>query len=213
MTWDDGSQYVGSFFNGLRDGKGTLYLQDGSEYRGEWELNEMHGQGTRRFVNQDVYVGHYSQGKRCGLGKMHFANDDLYVGTWQDDKFHGRGKYFLHSRGLALEGNFENGQKTGKFKIQHPNGSLDIFKFHQDRIVGHGVRWNANRDKTWMLSKSHVSDESWYLGQKARQKRIPIVEAVSIGYECEDTGASPEPLSTMVAIATAVPRVNGRAII
>mmetsp|Transcript_31954 Transcript_31954/g.77534 ORF Transcript_31954/g.77534 Transcript_31954/m.77534 type:complete len:174 (+) Transcript_31954:441-962(+) len=173
----------------------------------------MHGQGTRRFVNQDVYVGHYSQGKRCGLGKMHFANDDLYVGTWQDDKFHGRGKYFLHSRGLALEGNFENGQKTGKFKIQHPNGSLDIFKFHQDRIVGHGVRWNANRDKTWMLSKSHVSDESWYLGQKARQKRIPIVEAVSIGYECEDTGASPEPLSTMVAIATAVPRVNGRAII
>jgi len=176
----------------------------------------MHGQGTRRFANQDIYVGQYSRGKRCGLGKMHFANDDLYVGTWENDKFHGRGKYFLHSRGLALEGNFENGKKSGKFKIQHPNKSLDIFKFQEDRIVGHGVRWNANRDKTWMLTKpAHASGESssWYLGQKAKQKRIPIVEAVSIGYECEDTAASPEPLSTMLSLATAGPCVNGRAII
>lgn len=174
----------------------------------------MHGHGTRRFGNHDVYVGQYCRGKRCGLGKMHFANNDLYVGTWDNDQFHGRGKYFLHSRGMALEGNFENGKKTGKFKIQHANKSLDIFKFQDDRIVGHGVRWNANRDKTWMLTRPHSCDESsWYLEQKAKQKRISIVEAVSIGYECEDTGLSREPLSTMLTLATAAPRVNGRAII
>lgn len=173
----------------------------------------MHGLGTRRFVNQDIYVGQYNRGKRCGLGKMHFANSDLYVGSWQDDRFHGRGKYFLHSRGLALEGNFARGKKTGKFKIQHPNGSLDIFKFEADCIVGHGVRWNASRDTTWMLTKPNSSDDCWFLGQRAKQKRIPVVEAVSIGYACDDTGTSPEPLPTMLSLAMAPPRINGRAII
>eukprot|EP00980_Cylindrotheca_fusiformis_P022194 scaffold9079_cov120-Cylindrotheca_fusiformis.AAC.9 len=214
MIWDDGSRYVGGFFNGLRDGKGTLYLNDGSEYSGDWELNKMHGEGIRYFACKDVFVGRYNRGKRCGQGKMHFANGDLFVGSWKDDKFHGSGRYFIHAQGLALEGDFVQGKKHGKFKVQYRNEDLDIFKFEDDMIVGHGVRWNANRDKTWILTNPKGSDEPWLLGQKINKKRIPIVEAVSIGYTCEDRGlGAPEPLSMMLTLATAIPRVNGRAII
>lgn len=185
----------------------------GSEYSGAWELNEMHGQGTRHFANKDVFVGQYNRGKRCGQGKMFFSNNDLFVGSWKDDSFHGYGKYFMHAQGQALEGEFEKGKKHGKFKVQHANDDLDIFKFEHDMIVGHGVRWNANRDKTWILTNPRGSDDSWFLGQKANKRRIPIVEAVSIGYTCEAHEGPPEPLSMMITLATAVPRVNGRAII
>lgn len=173
----------------------------------------MHGEGSRHFANNDVYVGHYIRGQRCGQGKMFFANNDLFVGEWKDDKFHGSGRYFTHAQGQAIEGEFVEGKKHGKFKVQHPNDDLDIFKLDNDVIIGHGVRWNANRDKTWILSNPRGSGESWYLGQKTSKKRIPIVEAVSIGYTCEAQEGPPEPLSMMVALASAVPHVNGRSII
>jgi hypothetical protein len=145
---------------------------------GGWELNKMHGTGTRRFANGDVYTGEYRHGKRCGLGKLFFSNEDLYSGNWFEDKFHGFGRYF-HSDGQALEGHFEQGQKQGKFKSQQPNGSLDIVRYDHDQMVGLGVRWNADRSKTWLLeiNKSHT--------KRKKRHSIPIAEAVSIGYDCE----------------------------
>ena len=143
---------------------------------------------------------------------MHFANGDLYSGSWKNDLFHGKGKYFIQSQGQALQGEFCDGKKQGKFKLQHANGSLDIFKFENDMIVGHGVRWNAARDKTWLLTNARGADE-WLLGQKINKKRIPIVEAVSIGYECETSEGPEEFLSTSVAMAIGPPQINGHPII
>jgi hypothetical protein len=122
----------------------------------------MDGSGQRKYANGDVYVGSYSKGRRCGpMGKLKFANDDLYVGAWYDDKFHdstdgntpgggGGGKYYF-ADGTVLVGSFVHGIKEGKFKRQHPNGELDIIRYENDQIVGRGVRWNADRTKTWLI--------------------------------------------------------------
>ena len=175
----------------------------GSEYVGEWELNKIHGHGTRHFTNNDVYVGHYERGSRSGQGKMHFANGDLYAGTWKNDLFDGFGRYFVHATGQALEGHFVQGKKEGKFKLQHSDQTLDIFKFDNDIIVGNGVRWSANRDKTWLLANAH--GKQW--SQKMHKKRIPIAEAVSIGYECEvEEPIEPIPLSTLALETTSLSR-------
>jgi hypothetical protein len=32
LIWDHGDRYVGNFFNGLRDGEGTLFLRDGKSH-------------------------------------------------------------------------------------------------------------------------------------------------------------------------------------
>jgi hypothetical protein len=145
---------------------------------------------------------------------MHFHNGDLYVGSWKNDRFHGPGKYFVHAKGLALEGAFSDGKKNGKFKVQHADGTLDIYKFESDAIMGHGVRWSVNRDKTWLLAKPHdTTDERWILGRRMNKKRIPIVEAVSIGYACEKKGGPIEPISLTATLSTTIPQVNGRMLI
>jgi hypothetical protein len=161
---------------------------------GGWELNKMHGTGTRRFANGDVYIGEYRHGKRCGLGKLFFSNEDLYSGNWLQDKFHGFGRYY-HPDGQALEGHFEQGKKQGKFKAQKLNGSLDIVRYDHDQMVGPGVRWNADRSKTWLLqsNKSHT--------KRVKRRSIPIAEAVSIGYDCE-TGEEGEATITTSSTMT-----------
>ena len=39
-TYSDGSQYVGEFRNGQRNGQGTLLYADGTMYSGEWRDGE-----------------------------------------------------------------------------------------------------------------------------------------------------------------------------
>ena len=113
----------------------------------------MHGCGQRKFVNGDTYVGKYNQGQRSGgpKWKLKFSNGDLYVGGWEADQFHGPGRYF-YANGTVLEGDFSHGVKQGKFKRQLPTKELDILRFEDDQLVGQGVRWNAKRTKTWLLS-------------------------------------------------------------
>lgn len=147
----------------------------------------MHGSGTRKFANRDVYTGEYAHGKRHGQGKLLFSNGDVYNGSWQNDVFHGFGRYFYHDEThIALQGQFCEGRKHGKFKMQHPNGTLDIVRYDHDRLEGPGVRWSKNRCHTWLLRN----------GQQ--KKKVPIAEAVSIGYKTDLTIAAED---TAVAIA------------
>lgn len=151
----------------------------------------MHGTGTRSFSNGDVYTGSFVNGQRCGFGKLFFKNGDLYAGHWENDRFHGFGKLFVQVGGAALEGHFRCGQKEGKFKWQHPSGKLDILRYENDLLVGPGVRWSADRKKTWLLqvnqkNSSPTSSSPTYCSSPGKKKkRITIAEAVSIGYNCE----------------------------
>ena len=171
IIWENGDRYSGNFFNGNRDGEGTLWFADKSEYSGSWSCNLMHGRGTRRFSNGDVYTGEYKDGKRCGFGKLFFKSGALYVGNWKDDLVHGKGKYFF-TNGKCFEGTFRDGTRHGKGKTQHKSMAVDLFCYDHDIKVGNGVRWSKNRKKTWLLKNG---------GKTA--KRIPIEEAISIGFQ------------------------------
>ena len=115
----------------------------------------------------------YEHGQRCGMGKMYFANGDLYYGEWYQDQYHGQGRFY-YACGRAFEGTFYRGKRTGKGKLQHPSGKVDIFPFWQDSPCGPGVRWSADRRKTWLLTP-----------QGKCKKQIPIAEAISIGCDCD----------------------------
>ena len=47
-TWPTGqySKYEGGFLNGVKEGKGKLYVRDGRRYSGEFHKNKMHGEIT-----------------------------------------------------------------------------------------------------------------------------------------------------------------------
>jgi len=172
MTWENGDQYKGDFFNGNRHGHGTLTFADGSEYVGEWECNQQHGIGTRRWNNGDIYTGQYSKGKRTGEGRFYFANGDLYTGHWDNGVMHGFGRYY-YSSGQRFEGEFEQGLRRGKGKLQRANGSLDIGVYSNDARIGVGVRWSADRTAAWRMLDGKI------------KKRIPVPEAVALDYDME----------------------------
>ena len=44
-TWADGSQYLGDYCSGSKEGAGTYLWTDGSRFYGEWEHNEINGYG------------------------------------------------------------------------------------------------------------------------------------------------------------------------
>ena len=181
MRWANGDVYVGEFYQGSRQGTGTLNFADGSEYVGDWWNNFMHGSGTRRFVNGDVYVGDYRYSRREGSGRFYFSNGDLYYGSWKDDRMEGFGRYYYHS-GQRFEGYFKEGRRNGKGKLQRTDGSLDLYRYEDDRRVGAGVRWSADRTKAWRLDMNRAGT--------VRTKKITVAEAVSLVYQID--GASPE---------------------
>jgi hypothetical protein len=179
MRWRNGDVYEGEFFRGSRQGTGTLNFADGSEYVGDWWNNYMHGQGTRRFVNGDIYVGEYRYSRCEGTGRFYFSNGDLYYGNWRDDKMEGFGRYYYHS-GQRFEGYFHAGQRNGKGKLQRTDGSLDLYRYEDDKRVGTGVRWSTDRTKAWRLDVVRGT---------VRTKKISVAEAVSLVYQI-DSGSN-----------------------
>ena len=144
------SSRTGTFWNGVREGEGTISFSDGSEYVGNWKDNKMHGQGTRRFPNGNVYNGTYREGKRSGNGRCYYANGDMYVGEWGNDQMNGFGRYY-YNNGQCFEGFFWEGKRNGMGKYQLTDGRVDIYRYDNDARVGEGVRWSANRKKAWRL--------------------------------------------------------------
>jgi hypothetical protein len=176
MRWANGDMYVGEFYQGARQGTGTLQFVDGSEYVGDWWNNDMHGSGTRRFVNGDIYVGDYRYSRRQGTGRFYFTNGDLYYGNWHEDKMEGFGRYYYHT-GQRFEGYFVAGKRHGKGKLQRTDGSLDLYKYEEDKRVEAGVRWSADRSKAWRLDPCR--------GGIFRPRKVTVAEAVSLVYQIE----------------------------
>lgn len=87
----------------------------------------------------------------------------------------GFGRYYYHS-GQRFEGYFRDGKRSGKGKLQRTDGSLDLYRYEDDRRVGAGVRWSADRTKAWRLDLVRGT---------VRAKKITVAEAVSLVYQIE----------------------------
>lgn len=54
------NRYVGSFVQGVRDGRGTFHYSNGSIYDGDWEGDRKHGAGRFTFANGSTYEGAFT---------------------------------------------------------------------------------------------------------------------------------------------------------
>ena len=108
----------------------------------------------------------------CGLISCYFANGDYYVGAWNNDCIEGFGRYHYNT-GRAFEGNFKAGKREGRGKFQQLNGSVDIYRYVDDKRAGDGVRWSKDRSKAWRLD---------YKGKK--KEKVPLERAMQIADRC-----------------------------
>ena len=98
--------YEGEVRNGIPWGKqGYVKYSDGSEYLGEWINGKRNGYGKHIMANLDEYEGKFVGGLRCGFGRLMCKNGDVYAGNWKDNKMFGQGT--LRRGGQVLEGFFE----------------------------------------------------------------------------------------------------------
>mmetsp|Transcript_16930 Transcript_16930/g.33794 ORF Transcript_16930/g.33794 Transcript_16930/m.33794 type:complete len:175 (+) Transcript_16930:22-546(+) len=95
-----------------------------------------------------------------------------YVGAWNNDVIEGFGRYHYNT-GRAFEGNFRAGKREGRGKFQLLNGTVEIYRYVDDKRVGDGVRWSKDRKKTWRLDS------------KGRKKeKVALEEAMRIADRC-----------------------------
>ena len=129
MPSADGSgKYIGQWYNGQRQGRGTMVSSSGDEYSGEWFDDLFHGFGTFIAANGDVYEGTFVRGEMTGFGTMKWANGDTFTGNWCNGIMHGDGTFTSGIDGSIYRGNFENGEKIGHGVIELQSG--DSFSGH-----------------------------------------------------------------------------------
>lgn len=111
MEMNDGCVYKGTFVNGKRDGKGTLFMDKKKSkssasssgptiiYSGEWYDDKYHGEGvwmdhqldasensTRKPKGIIRWEGNFTAGKKHGYGVLTDETENMeWKGTWHDD--------------------------------------------------------------------------------------------------------------------------------
>lgn len=65
LSWPDGREYKGEFFEDKRHGFGEFLWKDGRKYTGEWQMGKQHGVGVMQNNAGDKgRKGEWQDGKR-----------------------------------------------------------------------------------------------------------------------------------------------------
>ncbi len=83
ITYKDGSKYVGSVHNYMRNGNGTLYFS-GIQSVGIWKDDRREGQFSESLADGSRYVGEYSNDVRSGHGRLVQSDGSVMEGTFKD---------------------------------------------------------------------------------------------------------------------------------
>lgn len=83
-------RYVGSFVNGMYNGKGTMFFDDGAFLTGMWKNGKLSGKGSNLNADGSLFIGEFSNGVKNGQGLLVFKDNSFVKGNYQDDKMSGR---------------------------------------------------------------------------------------------------------------------------
>ena len=134
--WTDGSKYVGTFFEGIMQGRGILTLKNGESYDGEWKNGLADGEGEYNRPDGTRYIGNHKSGKRDGTGVITFRTGDVFIGKWDNGQTHKKGS-FQFNNGDKYACIWEKGELVGEATYILKNGKEikgDLLKI--ERAVG-----------------------------------------------------------------------------
>ncbi|CAF1372300.1 unnamed protein product [Rotaria sordida] len=87
LTFSDGRQYDGRFYEGKYHGKGTFIGLNGVKYVGEWQNDKFHGEGIITHANGTTYDGEFQSHQKHGYGALTGPNGEVYYcGQWENNK-------------------------------------------------------------------------------------------------------------------------------
>ena len=150
--------------DGLRHGVGVLLCDNGNCYEGEWKFDKRDGLGVARYSSGDVYDGQWKRGRRQGHGVMYIESGDTYIGSWNNGLKHGAGTYHW------------------------ADGEVDVSWYKEDKRVGEGIRWNANRSKAFRMARSTMMEELVLNEAYATAERLGFnLEKFNLGWSSHES--------------------------
>ena len=129
-TYDDGTEYVGGFLNGEKNGYGEITYGSRNVreecYKGNWVMNVRSGFGQLLMRNGNVFKGNFVKNWPNGDCQIFYADGGSYSGEVVRSEIHGIGELKLPN-GFAYAGKFEHGLRSGagRFYIQNGNYSIE----------------------------------------------------------------------------------------
>ncbi|OMJ78428.1 hypothetical protein SteCoe_21750 [Stentor coeruleus] len=114
MCFSDGSIYIGDYSNNIMEGQGVFEWVDGKKYSGQWKNSRLHGEGLYNWPDGREYKGCYANGYRDGYGIFKWPDKREYVGEWSNGYMHGLGTFTtLNKKGekSSIKAIWEKGKK------------------------------------------------------------------------------------------------------
>ncbi|XP_055886684.1 MORN repeat-containing protein 3-like isoform X2 [Biomphalaria glabrata] len=142
--------YDGDWKKGKRSGFGTLTHSDGKggftkEYSGGWKNDLRHGYGTEFYSDDKFYEGEWYAGKRSGWGRMYYEDGTIYEGEWYDDKRSGQGMLRLTNEN-RYEGSWKDDKKNGVGKFYYLDTGQVFEGVWKDDVPKCGVMKDFGRE-------------------------------------------------------------------
>ena len=136
ILYTQGQKYEGNFFRGKLTGLGRYINSEGTCFEGIFEDNKLVSKATIITINENnnrvEYFGEVKDFKKNGKGKEICENEYIYVGDFMNDLKHGSGKLEYFENGETYEGEFYQGEITGKGIYIWSNGE----KYEGDFVKG-----------------------------------------------------------------------------
>ena len=153
-------EYVGDFYNDLRNGNGIHQFSDKSTYQGNWWNDNMHGNGTQIFEDGTEFKGSFYLNQRrkgilrkpddttiegsfygdtiIGQVKIIFPTGEIYEGDYYNDSMNGFGTYKFVN-GDIYTGGFKEGKFFSRGEYSYSNGAKYIGPFENSKFEGAGI--------------------------------------------------------------------------
>jgi hypothetical protein len=202
-TFANGDVYVGSYRHGQRCGGPDCKFKfaNGDLYVGHWESNDFHGPGRYFFADGTALEGHFVHGKKQGKFKRQKANGTLDILRYENDQVSGQGVRWNATRTKTwlLKTVVDKRQVTTHRRmlsddaLQQPRNRR---KQHERSLSSSNVANDdldeATREALAAATSTFPSEydieppvEVQVMTMTKKSSRIPIAQAVSIGYDCE----------------------------
>lgn len=131
-------------YSNTKNGMGELIIRNGDNYYGTWFNNVFTGWNRIITTNGKLLVGLFMESKLNGKGiEVDKDGKEIYKGNFVNGVREGFGEY--RQKGSLYEGEFRNGEITGKGKIVFDSGDVYEGEFMNGKFNGKGCyKWKKN---------------------------------------------------------------------
>jgi len=132
-------RYVGSFVNGMYNGKGTMFFDNGVFLTGEWKNGKLDGKGSFLSESGVLYIGDFVNGVKEGKGILFYKDNGMIIGGFSNDKLTGRGFQIFSDGSVISDVNYSDDKRNGMgFQYEIKSKQLYEGEWSNDQWVQSG---------------------------------------------------------------------------